>query len=142
MQTPSDLPIVLTIVAGPDRGMVYSPWKPAITIGRLTTCDVPLNDLAVSRLQATIKREGASYWVYDENSRNGTDLGTPPKRVFHAELRHGDTLRVGETEIRVDIGTGQRSAVDVSEQTMLFGTVGNRTFRVSLPGLGGHERPV
>ncbi|MGH7804434.1 MAG: FHA domain-containing protein, partial [Candidatus Binatia bacterium] len=81
-QLPSDLPIVLTVVAGPDRGQVFSPPKEKITLGRLPTNDVPLNDPSLSRLHATIKREKGGYAIYDENSRNGVWIGSPPRRMY------------------------------------------------------------
>ena len=101
----------------------------SVSIGRLTTADVPLSDPAASRIHATIKRESGGYWIYDENSRNGTFLGSPPNAVFHSELKHGDTLRVGESEIRIDIGTGTATPVVTPDKTMLFGSVGEKPSR-------------
>ena len=52
-----DVPIVVTIVSGPNRGMVYSPAREVFSIGRATTCDIVLNDSTSSRVHATVKRE-------------------------------------------------------------------------------------
>ncbi|MEA2626089.1 MAG: hypothetical protein QOD06_2134, partial [Candidatus Binatota bacterium] len=134
-QTPPDLPIVLSVLVGADRGMVYSPYKQVIAVGRLPTADVPLNDPAVSRLHATIKREGNGYWVYDENSLNGTWLGNPPEEVFHAELENGDVLTVGETQLRVDIGAAG-ARIENLDETTLTGTLGDNTLTMTIPGLG------
>lgn len=133
-QAPADLTIVLTIVKGPDRGMVYAPAKDVITIGRLTTSDVPLSDGGASRLHATIKREAGGYAVYDESSLNGIELGVPPKRVIQSELKDGDVLRIGDSEIRVEIGSGQPARAD---ETVLTATIGDKTFAMSLKGLAG-----
>ena len=133
----AEIPIVLTVVAGPDRGMVYSPTTDVITLGRLTSAEVPLSDPAASRLHATIKREGSGYVLYDEQSRNGTAVGSPPRAVTSAPLENGDTIRIGETEIRVDIGAGPGAEAEAPKDvTMLAGMVGDRTFTMSVRGLG------
>ncbi len=132
-QLPSDLPIVLTVVSGPDRGQVFSPPKEKITLGRLPTNDVPLNDPSLSRLHATIKREKGGYAIYDENSRNGIYVGTPPQRIYHGVLAHGDIVRLGGgTQIRVEMGGGAK--VEASEQTFAI-KVGESTFALSMPSL-------
>ncbi|HUE37869.1 MAG TPA: NAD(P)-binding domain-containing protein, partial [Candidatus Binatia bacterium] len=127
--------IVLTVDTGPDRGMVFSPNKDVITIGRLSTCDVPLNDPAVSRLHATIKREADGYVLYDEGSRFGIELLPLGKRVFHAPLSPNDCIRIGDSEIRVDIGAGKSAGVASVGDTFVSATVGDKLFSMTLRGL-------
>ncbi len=139
---PSDLPIVLTVISGPDRGMVYSPSKDAISIGRLSTSDVPLSDPAVSRVHAAIKRESDGYVLYDENSRYGVHLVPEEKQIFHHSLRGGERVRMGNSEILIDIGAG-KSSEESASGTQLFGSIGDKTFAMSLKSLGlGAHPPV
>jgi pSer/pThr/pTyr-binding forkhead associated (FHA) protein len=96
--------IALTIMSGPDQGRTFELTElQRVQIGRLPTCDVPLNDRLVSRLHATIRREGSGYAIYDENSANGLEVGTPPEKVSSAKLEDGMNLRLGVTEIRVAV---------------------------------------
>jgi pSer/pThr/pTyr-binding forkhead associated (FHA) protein len=102
------LSITFTVVLGPDKGAAYSPAKDRFEIGRRTSCEVRLTDPSVSRLHATVKREPSGYAIYDENSSNGIEIGTPPQRVLFAKLEPGSVVRLGSTELRVAIG-GARS---------------------------------
>ncbi|MGH7897275.1 MAG: FHA domain-containing protein, partial [Candidatus Binatia bacterium] len=138
-QQPSDLPIVLTVVAGADRGQVYMPNTDHAIIGRLSTSDIPLNDPAVSRVHASIKRERGGYWLYDENSRFGTEVGGV--KILHRELRSGELIRVGETELRVEIGAGKGAAAEGAAPTLLSANIGERTFAISLKSLGSARAP-
>ncbi len=96
--------IILTVVVGPDAGAVHAPAKDRFQIGRQASCEVRLNDPSVSRVHATVKRETSGYAIYDENSSNGIEIGTPPQRVLFAKLEHGTVVRLGSTELRVTIG--------------------------------------
>jgi pSer/pThr/pTyr-binding forkhead associated (FHA) protein len=96
--------ITFTVVLGPDKGAVYSSAKDRFEIGRQTSCEVRLTDPSVSRVHATVKREPSGYAIYDENSSNGIEIGTPPQRVLFAKLEPGSVVRLGSTELRVAIG--------------------------------------
>jgi len=95
--------LVLTVRNGPDRGKVFAPEKSNVQIGRLSTCDVPLSDPGVSRVHATIKREPFGFAIYDENSKNGVQVGNPPQRIFFSRLEDGMVLRLASTEVQVTI---------------------------------------
>lgn len=45
---------------------------PEITVGRATTNDLPIDDDAVSKLQAHFVKKGDEWWVFDMASTNGT----------------------------------------------------------------------
>ncbi len=136
-----DVPIVVTIVSGPNRGMVYSPAREVFSIGRATTCDIALTDSTASRVHATIKREAGKYRLYDENSVNGVYLRTPQNRVYHADLADGDTIYIGQNQLRVEISlTPPPIATGNEDATRISGTIGGKSFTFTLKALGSNAR--
>jgi pSer/pThr/pTyr-binding forkhead associated (FHA) protein len=101
--------LVLKVVSGPDQGKVFTPDKNRVEIGRRPDCDVRLSDPGVSRLHATIRRDGGRYAIYDENSANGLETGNA-QRVFFAELHDGMVFRLSETEIEVSLAGAQSAS--------------------------------
>jgi len=71
-----------------------------VVLGRSRDCDIQLTDTNVSRRHAELRQEGASYWIVDLGSTNGTEVNG--KRVKRAKLQAGDTITLGSTEIRFD----------------------------------------
>jgi pSer/pThr/pTyr-binding forkhead associated (FHA) protein len=71
-----------------------------IVIGRSRDCDIQLADANVSRRHAELRQEGASYWIVDLGSTNGTEVNG--KRIKRAKLRDGDKIMLGSTEITFD----------------------------------------
>lgn len=70
-------------------------------IGRNKHCDIQVNDSLVSRSHGTLTRDSEGRWIYkDLGSSNGSfingKLVTEPK-----EVKPGDTLTVGESNINV-----------------------------------------
>jgi hypothetical protein len=68
-----------------------------VVIGRSRSCDVRLPDVNVSRRHAEIRQEGATYWVVDLDSMNGTVVNG--RRIERERLRDGDKIVLGSTEI-------------------------------------------
>ncbi len=68
-----------------------------VRIGRAEDNDLVLQDRAVSRNHASVRWAADGYAVVDLGSVNGTLLNG--RRVHEAGLRHGDCLRLGETEV-------------------------------------------
>ncbi len=75
---------------------------PRIVIGRGEGCDLRLPDLSVSHRHATIRQRGAEYIVLDEDSTNGTYLGSVR---LHAQsprvLRDHDLIRLGRVWVQI-----------------------------------------
>ena len=68
------------------------------TIGRHATCDIVLNnDKSVSGTHAVIKTVGQKSTLKDLESTNGTFIES--KCVTQHELRHGETIVIGEHEL-------------------------------------------
>jgi pSer/pThr/pTyr-binding forkhead associated (FHA) protein len=69
---------------------------PETTIGRSRECDIFLEDLAVSRLHATIHQlPGGGYEVEDHRSATGTFVNG--MRITHYRLLEGDIMQIGST---------------------------------------------
>lgn len=96
-------PIVaqLTFANGPSAGTVIPLTENEHRIGRQRDNEIQLGDLGVSGHHARIYRGPDAYVVEDLKSRNGTWLNG--MRVYHASLKEGDTLRLGETELKYQV---------------------------------------
>ena len=70
---------------------------PRVVLGRSRSCDIRLPDVNVSRRHAEVRQEGATYWIVDLDSMNGTVVNGRP--VERERLRDGDTITLGSTEI-------------------------------------------
>jgi HD-GYP domain-containing protein (c-di-GMP phosphodiesterase class II) len=71
----------------------------SLTFGRLKTCDVYLDDDAVSRRHCTLHAENGSCVVSDLQSVNGTFVND--QRVTTCKLETGDKLRIGATVLQL-----------------------------------------
>lgn len=83
----------LSIVKGPQVGNVFRLSSDAITIGRSPQCDIFLNDMTVSRMHATFRREDGCFVVHDENSFNGVWVNNQIVQV--KALKSGDFIQIG-----------------------------------------------
>jgi pSer/pThr/pTyr-binding forkhead associated (FHA) protein len=112
----ADYSIDIMIMSGVEDGLVLSyasangdgktgsgEW--VITLGRRDDNDVCLrNDTFSSRYHAKLHLRGASWWLEDCNSKNGTfiDEGNEDARVSGLiELEPSQLFRVGRTWLRV-----------------------------------------
>jgi hypothetical protein len=68
-----------------------------LTIGRLSECDVVINDTGASRRHAQIRTTGGVSTLTDLGSTNGTKVNG--RDVQSAELSDGDRITVGATQI-------------------------------------------
>jgi len=95
--------------------------EPAYTLGRSDSCDIVIDDAnyrLISRLHARIEARGPRYWLYDEQSANGTfingqrvvephlltdqdaiGLGSPPPLFVYEDT---DRTRVNESRLNYD----------------------------------------
>jgi pSer/pThr/pTyr-binding forkhead associated (FHA) protein len=74
--------------------------KQRLVLGRSRDCDVTVQDPNVSRRHAELRQEGATYWIVDLDSTNGTEVNG--RRVQRAKLADGDVLTIGSTEVRFE----------------------------------------
>jgi hypothetical protein len=74
------------------------------TFGRGSEVDYRIDDDGLSRLHATVYREGDRVWIVDENSTNGTFVNGDPTRPAGTPLNDGDVVRIGNhTNMRVSV---------------------------------------
>jgi pSer/pThr/pTyr-binding forkhead associated (FHA) protein len=74
-----------------------------LTLGRTDASDIVINDGSLSRVHASINRDGDRVWVIDEGSMNGTSVNGEPVSAAGAPLHDGDEIYLGETTIVVHL---------------------------------------
>jgi Protein of unknown function (DUF3662)/FHA domain len=72
-----------------------------VTIGRLPSCTIPVNDANVSRAHAEVRAAGSSYALVDLGSTNGTKVNGTRIQGERA-LADGDIVSVGSTHLRFE----------------------------------------
>jgi pSer/pThr/pTyr-binding forkhead associated (FHA) protein len=78
---------------------------PQLRIGRMRENDVVVNNLAVSRFHAVLKREGDGFVLEDLGSENGTMLSG--QRVSgSAPMKPSDVIQLGKYELRLVVQPG------------------------------------
>lgn len=109
-------------ISHPDRQTLYLVLEESLDVGR--ECDgLLLGDPEVSRRHARLRSGGGRLTVEDLGSRNGTTVdGSTVDGP--TEVRLGQTVRLGSTEIRLS-GTGADEG-DVVRHTAQLGTGGER----------------
>jgi pSer/pThr/pTyr-binding forkhead associated (FHA) protein len=86
----------ITNAQGQVQDMDFS--KDVIRIGAHGKCDIVVVDETVSRFHCEIRREGIEYILVDQNSTNGTYIGSLKiKEVF---LHSGCEFSIGKTKIK------------------------------------------
>jgi pSer/pThr/pTyr-binding forkhead associated (FHA) protein len=68
-----------------------------ISFGRGSDADYRFEDRGLSRLHATVYREGDRIWIVDENSSNGTFVNGEKVGPNGTPLKDGDTIKIGNT---------------------------------------------
>ena len=83
----------LVAVNGPLSGQTFYVDEPVVSIGRLGSNDLCLEDPFVSRHHCVIRNEGDEYLIEDLNSVNGTYLNG--ERVNAGSLNEGCLIAIG-----------------------------------------------
>jgi hypothetical protein len=82
--------------------------------------DNRIDDDGLSRLHATVYREGDNVWVVDENSTNGTFVNGAQVQGAGTPLRDGDIVRIGNhTNMRVSITQKAVAATPIARSTVM-----------------------
>lgn len=68
--------------------------KPEVTIGRIASNDIQIDNVAVSAHHARIVRDGGQYVVEDLNSTNGTFVNE--KKITRSVLKENDVITIGK----------------------------------------------
>jgi hypothetical protein len=90
---------IVRIEEGKEPGRVYEIRKESLSIGRSRESDIFLEDLAASRLHASIINLGnGNYALKDEGSANGTKInGQLVNKYQPYPLQEGDKIQIGQT---------------------------------------------
>ncbi len=104
------MPSMFVIISGPDKGRTFPVLigSPLI-IGRGATSHTNLVDPHVSRNHCEAHLVGGRVLVTDSGSVAGTFLNG--KRITTQQLRTGDVLRVGETDLRFESPAAEESTL-------------------------------
>jgi serine/threonine protein kinase len=89
----------LQVISGPDTGRVFPLAEgQTLTIGRGETTGTQLRDARVSRLHCQVQVDGGKFLLM-HSSASGTTL-VNGQSVTNHELRPGEVIRIGDTEMR------------------------------------------
>ena len=88
---------VLILVDSGGEQQIFPITRNPTVIGRSNNSDLVLTDPAISDFHARIIKHSFGYTVEDMGSAEGTFLGD--RRVSHARLVSGNTLRLGDTSL-------------------------------------------
>lgn len=92
------------VVTKPDRlrGRAYAIAGEYAIVGRQEGCELRLDEVAVSRIHAALRRSEGQTVVSDLGSSNGTTVNGDPVGTTGRPLQPGDVLRVGDVEMRFE----------------------------------------
>jgi len=91
-----DIALAAELVS-PATGSIPLGELDSYTIGRKDTCDIQLQDSAVSRLHATISNDGRHWILTDNEATNTTQVNGYPITTRH--LSNGDVITIGTTQL-------------------------------------------
>lgn len=92
----------LNIESGGESRMVEIPENSVLSLGRLESSDIVLNDMAVSRRHATIFSNGGECFIEDNASTAGTWINGE-KILGRRKISNSDKIKIGSFEITVSM---------------------------------------
>lgn len=92
----------LNIESGGKSRMVEIPENSILSLGRLESSDIVLNDMAVSRRHATIFSNGGECFIEDNASTAGTWINGE-KILGRRKISNSDKIKIGSFEITVSM---------------------------------------
>jgi len=100
----------LHVIAGPDKGQRYQISDAFTTLlGRGRHANSQLTDTSVSRVHCEIEIRNRRILLTDLDSAGGTFVNN--QRVSECELKDGDTLGIGNTQLRVEKPVGEADSM-------------------------------
>jgi diguanylate cyclase (GGDEF)-like protein len=100
----------LIVVQGRNQGHIHWLSAASMRIGRDYTADITIEDLVVSRTQASVEVDADSVHIVDGGSRNGTFVNGMKLASGQAlRLQRNDLVRMGGTELKF-LPRGDREA--------------------------------
>ena len=106
-----------SVTSAAHEAWTYEFEQARIVLGRSPGADVRLPDLGVSEHHATLEHSGAGYALRDENSTNGTRVGTTDLVAARPRLLSpGDLIEIGPFLLEFELGS-VRGGVTPPERT-------------------------
>jgi pSer/pThr/pTyr-binding forkhead associated (FHA) protein len=105
-----------TVISGPHRGQTFQVSHGKFIIGRETDCHLVLDSNSVSRHHCVLLLDDYTLRIRDLASKNGTFVNRDQTRVGERILVSGDTVRVADLVIRIELEAGA-STPDASLET-------------------------
>jgi hypothetical protein len=129
----------LVVLNGSRAGTHFElPDVPAV-VGRSPEAHLRIDDPWISNMHALFETRGATLWVVDLGSRNGTFVGQ--ERIEESRVALGAVLTFGRTEVRVEPrGAGAGRAEQVTRTPIHFDPV-NATVRTDRPSAASPPEP-
>jgi len=90
------------------------------TIGRVDDNTFHIQDASVSSHHCEVHLRGADILIRDLNSTNGTFINND--KISEAILKPGQTLRLGQVELKLDTGEGIGAPAAAKRRTMSAAT--------------------
>ena len=118
----------LVAIDGPLSGRTFYFDEPVISIGRLVSNDIWLEDLYVSRHHCVIRTEGDEYIIEDLNSANGTYVNGEPVKV--CSLKEKALIQIGTSRFRFRLQNPEESMavsqnlIGSSDELLLSDSIG------------------
>jgi len=103
----------ISVVQGPAKGRTYLLGPFRVVIGRDQGADVQLADPRVSRRHAEIRPCGAGSWVIQDLGSTNLTLHNG-ENVDQAKLSSGDSIIVGDTELKIEDEPSSNSPGEVT----------------------------
>jgi len=92
--------IHLAIIKGGKQGTYPLPVGKAVLLGRGSSCDIQIDDPAVSRVHCQLEYDGDTVKLVDTNSSWGTLVNG--KKMTECDLQAGDKITIGETVLLIE----------------------------------------
>ena len=129
----------ILVTRGPlkDRRFDVLP-QAGLRLGRSSSCEVSINDPALSRNHCLFELRADVLWVTDLASANGTLVNGETLGTDSHALKLGDRVEVGESELMVVAADSAAVAPAPSLQPAVGGTTGHEPAKIDL-GLGKSE---
>lgn len=87
----------LRVMEGDGRGATAPVVGSRVTMGRLSSCDLVVQDSTVSREHAALVRRGDRWWVVDLGSTNGTKVNGV--QAAEQPVQPGDQIELGDAVV-------------------------------------------
>jgi hypothetical protein len=132
---------IILYIEAPDGGRQRVRLENEITVGRTSLARIAVDDAQLSRVHATLWREGDDVWIQDENSTNGTFVND--ERIDgERKLNDRDEILLGsETRIFLEIAESREPRVESKENNLTAKDKGQRTKDENQEPKTGDQKP-